>query len=82
MNLHLHHARNAMGWILSVVAFSPFALIFESPSPRLTLSDVTGRVMYSGRPLNDVIICLDSRTCIPRSGILGSDGSFPPAEHG
>jgi len=79
MNLHLHNARNAMGWILGIVAFSPFALIFESPSPspKLTLSDVTGRVTYSGRPLNDVIICLDLEGGVHSAfGSLGADGSF------
>jgi hypothetical protein len=77
MNIHLHHARNAMGWILGIAAFSPFALIFESSSAKLTLSDVTGRVTCSGRPLNDVTICLDSAGGVHSAfGSLGSDGSF------
>ena len=77
MYLHLHHARHAMGWILGIVAFSPFALIFVSPSPNFSLSDVTGRVTYSGRPLNQLTICLDSEGGVHSAfGSLGSDGSF------
>ncbi|MGP0064818.1 MAG: hypothetical protein ACLQGP_14625 [Isosphaeraceae bacterium] len=77
MNLHLHHSRNVMGWILGIAAFSPFALIFDSSDSKYTLSDVTGRVTYSGRPLSDVIICLDTEGGVHSAfGSLGPDGSF------
>jgi hypothetical protein len=77
MNVHLHHSRNVVGWILGIAALSPFTLIFESSSPKFTLSDVTGRVTYSGHPLNNVTICLDSEGGIHSAfGTLGSDGSF------
>jgi hypothetical protein len=77
MNLHLHHSRNVMGWVLGIAAFSPFALIFESPSPSFTLSDVTGRVTYSGHPLNDAVICLDSEGGVHSAfGPVAPDGSF------
>jgi hypothetical protein len=77
MNVRSQQARDAVGWILGIAAFSPFALCFESLYPRVTLSDVTGRVAYSGCPLTGDTICLDSEvgnhyaTCK-----LGSDGSF------
>ncbi len=77
MSLHLHHSRNLMGWILGIAAFSPFALILEPSNPKYTLSDVTGRVTYSGHPLNDVIICLDTEGGVHAAfGSVGPDGSF------
>jgi hypothetical protein len=77
MNVHSHHARNVIGWILGITAFSPRALFFQSSSPRATLSDVTGRVTYSGRPLTRAAICLDSESGnLSAIGTLGSDGSF------
>jgi hypothetical protein len=80
INLHLHHARNVMGWALGIVAFSPFALCIDLPSPNPTtntsLSDVTGRVTYSGHPLNEVTICLDRGGVHSAFGALDSAGSF------
>ena len=78
MNVHLHHSRNVMGWVLGIAAFSPFVLMFESSSPSSTPSDVTGRVTYSGHPLNDAIICLDSEGGIHSAfgSLSGSDGTF------
>jgi hypothetical protein len=77
MNVHLHHSRNVMGWVIGIAVFSPFALIFESSEPKFTMSDVTGRVTYSGHPLNDVMICLDTEGGVHSAfGALGSDGSF------
>jgi hypothetical protein len=76
MNVHLHHARNVMGWVIGIAAFSPFALCLEFPSPKNTLSDVTGRVTYSGRPLNDMTICLDLGGVHSAFSALSSDGSF------
>jgi hypothetical protein len=77
MNVHLHHSRNLMGWILGIAAFSPFALVFESSNSQYTLSDVTGRVTYSGHPLHDVILCLDTEGGVHSAfGSLEADGSF------
>jgi hypothetical protein len=77
MNSHLHQARNVMGWVLAIAAFSPFALCcFEFPSSKNSLSDVTGRVTYSGHPLNDMFLCLDSGGVHSAFSALKSDGSF------
>jgi hypothetical protein len=75
MTVHLRQARNVIGWILGIAAFSPLALCYELSNPRVTLSDVTGRVTYPGHPLTGAAICLESgnQTAI---GTLESDGSF------
>jgi len=66
-----------MGWVIGIAAFSPFALCLEFLSPENTLSDITGRVTYSGRPLNDMTICLDSPGGVHAAYCaLRSDGSF------
>ena len=81
MDVHLHHARNMMGWVLGILAFLPFTLIFvpsaESSKSRNELSVVTGRATYSGRPLHDMILCLDSKVGVHSAyAPLDSDGSF------
>jgi hypothetical protein len=77
MNVHSQQARKVMGWILGIAAFSPLALCYQPLNPRVTLSDVTGRVTYSGRPLTGATICLDSESGNHSAvGKLGSDGSF------
>jgi hypothetical protein len=77
MNVHSQQARNVIGWILGIAAFSPIALCYESSNPRVTMSDVTGRVTYSGGPLTGAVICLDPKSGNhSASGTLGSDGSF------
>jgi hypothetical protein len=77
MNTHLHRARRALGWALGIMALSPFGLWgVEFPGPRNTLSDVTGRVTYSGRPLNDMTLCLDLGGVHSAFSTLDSDGSF------
>jgi hypothetical protein len=77
MNLHLHHARTVMGWVLGIAAFSPFVLCLEFSDPNnKTLSDVTGRVTYSGRPLSEMTICLDEGGIHSAFSALRSDGSF------
>jgi hypothetical protein len=74
MSLHLHRARNIMGWALGIVAFL-LCFDFSSP-PKETLSDVTGRVTYSGRPLEHTTICLDSDGVHSAFSLLSPDGSF------
>jgi len=77
MNVHSHQARIVIGWILVIATFSSLALCYQSWNPRITLSDVTGRVTYSGHPLTGAVICLDSESGNPPAvGKLGSDGSF------
>jgi len=77
MNIHSQQARKVVGWILAIAAFSPLVLCYQSLNPRVTLSDVTGRVTYSGRPLNGAIIYLVSESGKDSAvGKLGSDGSF------
>jgi hypothetical protein len=66
-----------MGWVLGIAFFSPFVLCLDFSNPeRETLSDVTGRVTYSGRPLNDMTICLDLDGLHSAFSTLKSDGSF------
>ena len=80
MTVDSQQARRLIGWTLGIVCLSPLALYYLSSNPRVTLSDVTGRVTYSGHPLTGVNIALVALD--PRSGnhtavgILGSDGSF------
>jgi hypothetical protein len=77
MNVSSQRARNVLGWILGIAAFSPLALCYESQDPRVKLSDVTGQVSYSGRPLTGGTICLESEVGNHSAfGKLGSDGSF------
>jgi len=77
MSVQSQQARNVVGWILGIAAFSPLVLCYESLYPRVTLSDVTGRVTYSGRPLAGGTICLYSEVGSHYAiGKLGSDGSF------
>ena len=77
MNVHLHRSRYVMGWVLAIIFFSPFALILASPQSKVSRSGVTGRVTCSGRPLSDVMICLDAEGGDHSAfGPLGSDGSF------
>jgi hypothetical protein len=77
MNIHSQQARKMMGWILGIVALSPLALCYQSLYPRVALSDVTGRVTCSGRPLTGTIIYLVSDSGNDSAiGKLESDGSF------
>jgi len=77
MNLHSQQDRKVIGWILGIAAFFPLALCYQSLNPQVTLSDVTGRVTYSGRPLTGATIFLNSESGNHiATGKLGSDGSF------
>jgi hypothetical protein len=77
MNFHAQQRRNVIGWILGIAAFSSLAVCYQSLNTRVTLSDVTGRVTYSGRPLTGATICLNSESGNHSAvGKLGSDGSF------
>ena len=76
MSVHLHHTRQWTGWILGAMALSPFALCFGSPMYSAPPSDVTGRVTFSGRPVNGATICLDSGGQHVAYGLLEDDGSF------
>jgi hypothetical protein len=76
MNVHLHRSRTIMGWLIGIAAFSPFVLCLDFAKPQNTLSDVTGRVTYSGQPLNQMIICLDVGGVHSAFSMLNPDGSF------
>ncbi len=77
MNVHLHHARNMMGWILGIALFSPFALYLEPSDQPVTLPEVTGTVTLAGRPLNNMTLCLDSEKGEHSAfSNLSTDGSF------
>jgi hypothetical protein len=78
MNGHLHNARKLMAWVIGIIAFSPFALCLEFPTPKNSkpLSDVTGRVTYSGHPLSEMTICLDLGGTHSAFSALNPDGSF------
>ncbi len=77
MSVHLHRARQWTGWMLGAVALSPFALCLGSPAaPEGRYSPVTGRVTYLGRPLGNMIICLDSNGQHSAYAPLQADGTF------
>jgi len=77
MSVHLHRTRQWMAWMLTATALSPFALCFSSTEKGgVHLSPVTGRVTISGRPVNDMTICLDSGGVHRAYGWLGGDGTF------
>lgn len=76
MSVHLHRARQWTGWMLGAVAMSPFALCLDVPVPISRTVPVTGRVTYSGRPLDDAIICLDAGDAHTAYAPLQPDGSF------
>src|SRR5947209_6282686 len=76
MSLHLHRARQWTGWTLTAVAMAPFTLFLGSPTEVSPTVPVTGRIIYSGRPLNDATICLDADGQHSASALLQPDGSF------
>jgi hypothetical protein len=74
--VHLHQARQWTGWILGAVAMAPFAFCFDAPVTVSRTVPVTGRVTYLGRPLGDLIICLDKDGEHSACAMLQADGSF------
>ena len=76
MSLHLHRARQWTGWTLAAFAMAPFTLFLGSPTEVSHTVPVTGRVRYSGRPLNDATICLDVDGQHSAYAMLEPDGSF------
>jgi hypothetical protein len=63
--------------MLGIAVLSLLALSVQLSNPPDTLSDVTGRVTYSGRPLTGAAICLQSENGNQSAvGKLGSDGTF------
>lgn len=76
MSIHLHRARQWTGWTLGFVALSPFALCIDPPIPKVQTAPVTGRVTYSGRPLNDMTLCIDEGGLHSAYALLQTDGSF------
>jgi hypothetical protein len=76
MSFHLHRTRQWTAWVLSVIALSPFALAFGSTPREDHLSPITGSVTLSGRPMNDMFICIDSDGQHIAYGTLADDGTF------
>ena len=77
MYAHLHLTRQLMAWGLGVLAIVPTVLFTAASSPAQNLSEVKGRVTYSGRPLNDMTICLDTKGGAHTAyAPLRADGSF------
>lgn len=77
MTVHMHQARKAVASILVIAALSSPVVYYELINPRVGLSDVTGRVTYSGRPLTSAFICLNSESGDHTAvGKLEADGSF------
>ena len=78
MSVHLHRTRQWTAWILTATALSPFALCFASTETKdVYLSPVTGRVLISGRPANEMTICLDSGGVHCAFGIAGGRRVVP-----
>lgn len=78
MAVHSHSARQVVGWAGIVLFIMPSAICFEArTSSRMEFSDVTGRMTYSGQPLNGMTLCLDSSPGVHCAyGSLDRDGSF------
>ena len=77
MYAHLHLTRRLMAWGLGVLSIVPAVLFSAASSPTPSLSEVSGRVTYSGRPLYDSTLCLDTKDGVHTAfAPLNSDGSF------
>jgi hypothetical protein len=77
MTVHVHHARKVVASIFVIAAVSSPFLYNELVNPRVGLSDVTGRVTYSGHPITSAFICLNSESGNHSAvGKLGADGTF------
>src|SRR4051812_30813740 len=77
MYAHLHLTRKLMAWGLGVLAIVPAVLFTAASSPVPNLSKVSGRVTHSGRPLNDMTLCLDTKGGAHTAyAPLRADGSF------
>jgi hypothetical protein len=76
MSVHLHRTRQWTAWILGVVALSPFAFCFGSPTIAGPPSVVTGRITLSGHPAGDMTLCLDQGGLHAAYALLQPDGTF------
>jgi hypothetical protein len=76
VTMHLHLARSLVGWGLGILVMAPLFLPFVGETRRKRLASVTGQVTYSGRPLGDMMICLDSGGAHSAYGAVKPDGSF------
>jgi hypothetical protein len=76
MSVDLHLARRLVAWGLGIAALTPFFFCLEPPPEHQDVSNVTGRVTYSGRPLSNMCICLDTDGGHSALGSLRDDGSF------
>ncbi len=84
MSVDLHLARRLVACGLGIATLTPFLFCLEAPAPhrQRQLSTVTGRVTYSGHPMNHMYICFDSDEGHSALGTLGNDGSFRLISYG
>ncbi len=78
MSVDLHLARRLVAWGLGIAALTPllFCFYLEPPAEQQDLSTVTGRITYSGRPIRNMSICLDTDGGHSALGCLNDDGTF------
>ena len=76
MSVHLHRARQWTACMLGAAVVSPLAWGVGSPDLSGPSSDATGRVTYQGRPVGDMVLCLDQGDQHKAFGMLQPDGSF------
>jgi len=62
--------------MLGAAVVSPLAWGVGSPDLSGPSSDATGRVTYQGRPVGDMVLCLDQGDQHKAFGMLQPDGSF------
>jgi hypothetical protein len=72
----LHSARTLMARAMVVIALLPAPLLLKPSSPGIKLANVTGRVTYSGRPIQNIVICFDLGSDHSAFCMLRPDGSF------
>lgn len=71
-------ARKLVGWAAVLLAIVPSAFCFErKPSAETEFCEVTGHMTRTGKPLNDMTLCLDSAPGVHCAcAVVHPDGSF------
>jgi hypothetical protein len=75
MVVDLRSERRIVAWGLALTFLVP-VLLWNAPALHRPLSAVSGRVTYSGRPVGNMSICLDSEDGHSATSVLKDDGSF------
>jgi hypothetical protein len=77
MLVDLHLQRRLVAWGLALAILVPFLWCLNARAGHRPLSDVSGRVTYSGQPVNNMFICIDSEDgCHSALCTLKNDGTF------